>query len=92
MENLEKQDRLMNESHSSSCVSSCSCKSFVFHRNGTARGFIKIYELNHHWKYKTLVGAQGKMGGEGEQMERGKKWCWLEKMRKEDKEDKEEME
>lgn len=55
----------MNKSHSSSSVSSCSCKSFLFHRNGTASGFIKIYELNHHWKYKTLVGAQGEMGGEG---------------------------
>lgn len=58
----EKQDSLMNESHSSSCVSSCSCKSFVFHRNGTATGFIKIYELNHHRKYKTLVGAGGARG------------------------------
>lgn len=67
MENTEKQDNLMNKSHSSSSVSSCSCKSFPFQQNGTASGFIKIYELNHHWKYKTLVGAQGKMGEEGEQ-------------------------
>lgn len=65
MENTEKQDNLMNESHSSSYVSSC--MSFLFHRNGTASGFIKIYELNHHWKYKTLVGARGGMGEEGEQ-------------------------
>lgn len=80
----------MNESHSSSCVSSCSCKSFVFHRNGTATGFIKIYELNHHRKYKTLVGAQGEVGEvgeEGEQTEREKKWCWLEKMREKDTEE-----
>lgn len=69
MENTEKQDNLVNESHSSSSVSSCSCKSFLFHRNGTASGFIKIYELNHHWKYKTLVGAQEGMrrGGEREE-------------------------
>lgn len=62
----------MNESHSSSYVSPSSCKSFLFHRNGTASGFIKIYELHHHWKYKTLVGAHGEMGEEGgRQAERG---------------------
>lgn len=55
----------MNKSHPSSSVSSCSCKGFLFHRNGTASGFIKIYELNHHWKYKTLVGEQGQMGKGG---------------------------
>lgn len=37
----------------------------MFHWNGTASGFIKIYELNHHWKYKTLVRARGEMGGWG---------------------------
>lgn len=34
--------------------------------NGTASGFIKIYELNHHWKYKTLVGSQGEIEWEEE--------------------------
>lgn len=83
MENTEKQDNLVNKSHSSSSVSSCSCKSFLFHRNGTASGFIKIYELNHHWKYKTLVGAQGEMGEEGEQAERdGASWRRRGKSRK----------
>lgn len=72
MENTEKQDNLMYENHSSSSVYSCFCKSFQFQQNGTASGFIKIYELNHHWKYKTLVGAQGRMGEEGEQAEREK--------------------
>lgn len=72
-----------DKSHSSSSVYSCSCKSFVFHRNGTASGFIKIYELNYHWKYKTLVGAQGRhrrgggWGADGERKER----CWLETTR-----------
>lgn len=37
----------------------------------TASGFIKIYEPNHHWKYKTVVGAQGEIGEEREQVERG---------------------
>lgn len=72
-----------NKSHSSSSVYSCSCKSFVFHWNGTASGFIKIYELNYHWKYKTLVGAQGRHrtgGGWGADGER-KEWCWLETTR-----------
>lgn len=72
----EKQDGLITEGHSSSSV--CSCKSFLFHQNGTASGFIKIYELNHHWKYKTLVGEQGEAGEEGKQAEREKKrkgWC-----------------
>lgn len=74
MEKAEKQDNLVNVSHSSFSVSSCSCSSFLFHRNGTASGFIKIYELNHHWKYKTLVGAQGEMGreGGGRRRQRGK--------------------
>lgn len=61
----EQQDNIMNESHFSSSVSSCSCQSFLFHRNGTASGFIKIYEPSHHWKYKTLVGAHWEMGGRG---------------------------
>lgn len=39
----------------------------MFHWNGTASGFIKIYELNHHWKYKTLVRARGEMVGGGGQ-------------------------
>lgn len=71
-----KQD---SESHSSSCASSCSCKSFMFRWNGTASGFIKIYERNHHWKYKTLTGARGEVGEEGEQMERegnSSGWRW----------------
>lgn len=66
-------------SHSSSCASSCSCRSFMFRWNGTASGFIKIYEQNHHWKYKTLAGARGEMGEEGEQMERegnSSGWIW----------------
>lgn len=64
-EKQRKEDSLVNKSHSSSSVSSC--KSFLFHPNGTASGFIKIYELNHHWKYKTLVGARGgnERGAEG---------------------------
>lgn len=37
----------------------------MFHWNGTASGFIKIYELNHHWKYKTLVRARGGDGRRG---------------------------
>lgn len=67
------------ESHSSSCASSCSCKSFMFRWNGTASGFIKIYERNHHWKYKTLAGARGEVGEGGEQMERegnSSGWRW----------------
>lgn len=63
----------MNKHHPSSSVS-FSCKGFLFHQNGTASGFIKIYELNHHWKYKTLVGEQGQMGKGGSgQTEREKK-------------------
>lgn len=77
MENTERQDNLVNGSHSSSSASSCN--SFLFQQNGTASGFIKIYGPNHHWKYKTLVGAQGEMGEEGEQAVRKKDVRWLEK-------------
>lgn len=87
MENTEKQDNLITESHSSSSASSCSCKSFLFHQNGTASGFIKIYELNHRWKYKTLVGAQGEVEGRGSRRREKKRWCRLEKTRKREKEE-----
>lgn len=63
--------KLMSRSHSSSSVSSSSCTSFLFHRKRTASGFIKIYGPNHHWKYKTVVGAQGEIG-EGAGGERGR--------------------
>lgn len=46
----------------------------MFHWNGTASGFIKIYELNHHWKYKTLVRARGKMGGKQGWAGVGRQW------------------
>lgn len=61
-------------SHLSSRVSSRPCMSFMFHWNGTARGFIKIYELNHHWKYKTLVRAREGGGGVEERAGVERQW------------------